>query len=91
MHFFAVQNKGKATNSLSIMKLNILKQFAFHDLLVYSLFQVNNNSITLQMQINGQYDVPPFSKMSVTQTMQSELRAKTANTEAFQNKFVHNT
>lgn len=35
------------------------------------------------MQINGQYDVPPFSKMSVTQTMQSELRAETADTEAF--------
>lgn len=70
------------------MKLNILKQLAFHDLLVYSLFQVNNNLITLQMQIN---DVLPFSKMSVIQTMQSELRAKTADTEAFQNIFVHNT
>lgn len=32
------------------------------------------------MQIN---DVLPFSKMSVIQTMQSELRAKTAETEAF--------
>lgn len=80
LHFFAFQNKGKATNSLSFMKLNILKKLAFHDLLVYSLFQVNNNLITLQMQIN---DVLPFSKMSVIQTMQSELRAKTADTEAF--------